>query len=162
MTALKTPTDPSWPGQREFSRNGFSLVEVVIVIGVIALLSVIAYPSLNKWMPNYELKAAARELHGQLQRAKLHAVKINDDVLLTVTEPDSYFMVEKISGTRVISGTVREGIGLASNVNDGVSGFSPWGLPANNNGFTITLTHDKAAGREHKITQSLSGSIRIE
>lgn len=168
MRFPKITTHLSNPGRRRRDHAGFTLIEIIVVIGAAAILAAIAYPTLGKWVPNYQLKAAARELHGQLQRGKLHAVKINDPVLLTVTAAapcpgGSYSMAEKTSGTAVLGGTVREGVCIsASTVNNGTSGFSPQGLPANNNGFTITLTHVKAPGRTYTLTQSLSGSIRIQ
>ncbi|MDW7773830.1 MAG: GspH/FimT family pseudopilin [Desulfobulbaceae bacterium] len=63
-------------GQRQ---AGFTLPEVLIAIAVISILAAIAMPNFLEWLPNIRLKAAARELYGNMQEAKLQAVKQNKD-----------------------------------------------------------------------------------
>lgn len=63
-------------------KSGFTLIELIIVIGMISLLTSIAIPAVMKWLPNYRLKAAARDLYSNMQKAKMEAVKSNKDVLI--------------------------------------------------------------------------------
>ncbi|MEN8211745.1 MAG: GspH/FimT family pseudopilin [Thermodesulfobacteriota bacterium] len=63
--------------------SGFTLIELIIVIGMISILSAIAIPSTMKWLPNYRLKAEARNLYSNMQKAKLEAVKRKQDVLIS-------------------------------------------------------------------------------
>jgi len=65
--------------------SGFTLIELIIAIGMISILSAIAIPSAMKWLPNYRLKAAARDLYSNMQKAKVEAVKRNTDVLIIFT-----------------------------------------------------------------------------
>ena len=44
-------------------KSGFTLIELIIVIGMISLLTSIAIPAVMKWLPNYRLKAAVRDLY---------------------------------------------------------------------------------------------------
>jgi type IV fimbrial biogenesis protein FimT len=64
---------------------GFTLVELMIVIVVIAILSAIAVPNIISWLPNYRAKAAARDMISNFQKAKMAAVKRNTDVVITFT-----------------------------------------------------------------------------
>jgi type IV fimbrial biogenesis protein FimT len=64
-----------WFGKREC---GFTLVELVTVITVIAILMATSIPVVMNWMPEYRLKRAARDLYSNMQRAKLQAVRSND------------------------------------------------------------------------------------
>jgi len=61
---------------------GFSLVELMVVLAVLVILASIAVPAYTVWVPNYKLKAAAREVYSALQLAKLRAVKENTNVVI--------------------------------------------------------------------------------
>jgi prepilin-type N-terminal cleavage/methylation domain-containing protein len=55
--------------------EGFSLVELMVVIAIVGLLGAFALPSYISSMPRRRLKAAVREQYGVLQQARLMAVK---------------------------------------------------------------------------------------
>ncbi|MBU1568910.1 MAG: prepilin-type N-terminal cleavage/methylation domain-containing protein, partial [Proteobacteria bacterium] len=57
------------------NKKGFSLFELMIVIGIIAILSAITVPNLIGWYHNQGLRSAVVELQSNLQLAKMFAVK---------------------------------------------------------------------------------------
>ena len=59
------------------NQSGVTLIEVVVVIALLGILAGFAYPNFKSWIPNYKLKAAARDLVSNFQRAKMEAVKRN-------------------------------------------------------------------------------------
>jgi len=63
--------------------RGFSLIEVLIVIAIMALLSTIAIPSYISWMSDRRLKSAASEVQSVIQLAKMTAIKENVNVVVT-------------------------------------------------------------------------------
>ena len=64
---------------------GFTMIEMMIVVAIIGILSALAFPSLSTLVPRTRTKAAARELRGYLQKAKLEAIKQNTDCLTVFT-----------------------------------------------------------------------------
>jgi type IV fimbrial biogenesis protein FimT len=59
------------------TESGFSLVELILVIAILAILAAVAVPAFSVWLPNYELRSAARDIFSDFQQAKLRAVKEN-------------------------------------------------------------------------------------
>ncbi len=59
-------------GKRE---SGFTLQELLVTFAIIAILSAIAVPGFSRWIPNYRLKSAARDVVSNFQLAKLTAIK---------------------------------------------------------------------------------------
>ena len=60
--------------------SGFTLWEMMTVIGIMAVLATIAIPNFISWLPRYRLGSAARDLLSAMQYARLTAVKNNVDV----------------------------------------------------------------------------------
>ncbi len=59
------------------SNKGISLIEVIIVIGILAVIATFSYPNFKKWLPDYRLKGAARDLYSNMQVVRINAVKQN-------------------------------------------------------------------------------------
>ncbi|MCI5165792.1 MAG: prepilin-type N-terminal cleavage/methylation domain-containing protein [Candidatus Electrothrix sp. GM3_4] len=68
--------------------EGFSLVEILIVIAIIGILSAVVVPSFISGMPTRRLKSAARDLYGAMQQARLLAVKNNQNYTLIFDEEE--------------------------------------------------------------------------
>jgi prepilin-type N-terminal cleavage/methylation domain-containing protein len=56
---------------------GFSLLEILTAITLLGLLLAIALPDWGSLISTYRLNAAARQIHADLQRAKMRAVMEN-------------------------------------------------------------------------------------
>jgi prepilin-type N-terminal cleavage/methylation domain-containing protein len=57
--------------------SGFTLMELLVTIGIIAVVSAIAVPNFMSWMPKYRLGNASRDVLAILQKTRVRAVKDN-------------------------------------------------------------------------------------
>ena len=57
--------------------SGFTLVELIITIAMVAVITAFALPNFLDWLPNYRLRSAAHDLFSNFQKAKLEAIKRN-------------------------------------------------------------------------------------
>jgi type IV fimbrial biogenesis protein FimT len=67
----------------------------VVIIAIIGILTLVAIPGLTTWLPNYRLKAAARDLYSNMQLAKIGAVRANANwaIVFDVSmNPGRYFI----------------------------------------------------------------------
>ncbi len=62
------------------NQRGFSMVELLIGIAILAILAVVGAPSLTTWMQNAQLRTAAEITSDGLQLAKAEAVRRNTQV----------------------------------------------------------------------------------
>lgn len=85
-------------------------MEIVMVVAIIAILSAIAVPALDRFLPNYRLRAAVSDLYSNLQRAKQEAVRANGECAM-------YFDTAK-GGYQMVSGGP-----------DGICDGAPAGIP---------------------------------
>ena len=163
---------------------GFTMVELMIVIAVIAILTAIAVPNIISWLPNYRLKSAARDVVSNFQKAKMGAVKRNKDVVIQFT-PGAYAASGQVGSYQVFvddgSGGGIEGDGIQNgservlaqvtmpkNVSlynttfpGHLTGFNSRGLPTSGVATYFALMRNNNS-RYYRIALSPAGSIRLQ
>jgi Tfp pilus assembly protein FimT len=85
------------------SAAGFTLIDMVVVVGLIAVMSAMATVSLRDMSESMRLSQGAREVERELQTARLKAVSSNRPVRVRFNCPTAgkYRMVELIGSTNV-------------------------------------------------------------
>jgi type IV fimbrial biogenesis protein FimT len=59
---------------------GFTLIELLVIVAILAVLSSIATPAFLQWRSDAKLRDAVSSLRGDLEMAKLRAMKENEFV----------------------------------------------------------------------------------
>ncbi len=74
-------------------RSGFTVMEIMIALGIMAIMAAFVAPDLLGWLPNMRLKSAARDLYANMQKARGLAVRDNADrAIYFDTANDRYFL----------------------------------------------------------------------
>lgn len=150
--------------------RGFTLIELMVTIGILAIIMALAAPSFTETINKRRLAAAASSIHLGLQRAKSEAIKQNMKVTLDMDTADWCFgIVAKpainscdctaetpdctVNGQPVvISGSEFGGVTIAAG---GDVTFDPVvGLPNAAQVFKVSL-----AGKTKTVTVNLAGLI---
>ncbi|WP_161629896.1 GspH/FimT family pseudopilin [Desulfogranum japonicum] len=71
---------------KKANTSGFTTVELMVVVAIIGIALAIATPALMAYMPNMQLKGAARSLYMALMQAKSEAVRRNVNCVLTFNQ----------------------------------------------------------------------------
>lgn len=88
--------------------RGFSLVELMVGIVVMAILLSLAIPSFKNWMQNSQIRNAAESIQNGLQRARAEAVARNANIEF-VLGADSSWVVRVVGGANIDTRAANEG-----------------------------------------------------
>jgi type IV fimbrial biogenesis protein FimT len=84
--------------------QGFTLIELMIVISVIGILAAVAVPSFVGMMVRHELGGAARDMLGTLRKARMVAVKENTDMVVSFNTVGNTYSVFVDDGAGSVDG----------------------------------------------------------
>lgn len=79
--------------------KGFTLVELIIVVTVIAIISAIAVPSFQTWLESSRIRNAAAATLNGMQKARGEAIARNRNVEFVITGTTSSWTVRLADGT---------------------------------------------------------------
>lgn len=99
---MAPPSRATSPRRRPRGALGFSLIEILTAIVVMGILATIVGPKVASLSHRSTVEGAAQQLLGDLQRARMEAIKRNASVTLKRTGSSSYTIT--FVGTRKLSG----------------------------------------------------------
>lgn len=157
--------------------KGFTLIEIVLVVGILGMLSLIFYPDVRRTLEVRALENEARDILTTMQRAKLQAVKtkLNHRVRFFYEGNEWFFQVEREESPGqwslmpgFIQKTISSSFQVTVDVPSQIVEFSPLGFVTNfnNEHNSITLQSDKLKAYSQPDLRIISvlagGSIRYQ
>lgn len=161
--------------------RGFTAMELMIVIGIIAIMCTIAFPAFSSFIPNIRFRDSVRELFMDMQSAKMEAIKRNSNVVIQVNSvacPDLPASVPEPGGSYLVfvdddnDGSLDAGevtltnhifpkdVALCQETFGGLTGFLSTGLPRGGSIGKVVLNNNRS--RSSDITLSFAGNITVK
>ncbi len=161
------------PGGTKMKKSaGFTLMELMVVLGIIGIAALIAVPNIYRWIANQRLNSAAWLVKGAIERTRMSAVRNNTRTIIAFDPNAETFLAfidvnpdnawDPDSDTLLFEGEMPPGIDLVS---ASFAGGQPWiryngrGLP-NGTGGTVVIRDSR--GLSHNIIVNITGRVRID
>ena len=89
------------------NESGLTLFELMVVVGIMAILASVAVPGFLGWLPKYRMRSAADDVLSTLQNAKLRAVRENSVVRVTFDFANDRYLsfLDNVAGANTDNGT---------------------------------------------------------
>ena len=166
------------------NKMGFTMMELLTVIAIVAILAAIALPGFIGWRNNAQLSRAARDVYSSFQKAKMESVRrngncgiefrANDYVIYMDSDLSFDFNAVNDQVIQIVEWSQYPGVRLDqsqgggdgltfSNPDSGLV-FASDGLPRNNVGGlgsgTVFMKYQNGS-RQNTVTVSTVGNIQI-
>jgi type IV fimbrial biogenesis protein FimT len=160
--------------------QGFSLLEMMIVIGIIGIIAIFVVPGFFSMRERYKLRSSATDVMSAMKRAQSEAVKRDTRVVLVATAETCTVFIDNVGGTAnqcdvgetVILPvgatdtacapliTVQPGNTLAPSAGFTDTAFNRRGLPTNTG--NIIVSTPAGSNVRYRITLNITGHTILE
>ena len=90
-------------------QRGFTLIEILIALSLIAILSIKAVPAYQHWIRNTQIRNGAEAKLNGMQLARAEAVRLNAQVQVVVGPDTSWAVSNAVTGTTIQSRSGKDG-----------------------------------------------------
>jgi prepilin-type N-terminal cleavage/methylation domain-containing protein len=142
--------------------SGYTILELMVVIGIIAIASAVALPSFFGRLPAKRMESAAGNVSAAFQIARLSAIKENTPAILQFDFADGSYTV-RVAGRLVKHEKLPAGVVLEKILNQ-ATGVSVDMITFNGRGFPtppVDVFLQNTAGTTWTIQVNMTGGSRI-
>jgi prepilin-type N-terminal cleavage/methylation domain-containing protein len=158
--------------KRLWSYAGFTLIELIITVSIVALTLALAGPKLQDYTKKQHVKSTARQIYTNLQLARMTAIKENRDVDVSIhllddasmsirraDQPEEDLLAINFHDTSPRIRLTKKNEGISES---GIT-FKPRGTVNGTDQQTIVVRYDDTdIDTEYHVVVSSTGSIRLE
>ena len=153
--------------------EGFSLIELIVVIGIIAIILSIATISFNSWQVKYNVEKQTKEMLADFTTERIHAMHAKKPIRLTL-QPNNYafkiysseseFTNFPGSGIVTMNKSIRYQItkGDGSSITGTIINFDTRGFADNSQTVKITSSNNNAAVDCLNISTAITNMGKME
>jgi len=145
------------------NKKGVTLLELIIVMVIIAIGATLVVPNIGRWLQQYRLSSATRDIVSTMRTAQMRAVSTNMDhqVSFTIGNPNSYIL-QRNSGGWINEGapqTLPTGVGIAVTATN--FQFNPNSTATSGNVTLDIQRGGQVIGQRIILVSAATGRIRI-
>ena len=150
-------------------QSGFTLMELMITIAIIAILSGIAIPNAINWRNNAQVSSAARGLYSDLQSARSMAVKENRECTVTFnTSGSGSYTISIENGDKTVNFSSYGAVEISALKDSESEEQDQFEITFHSNGFPFNdgvlsgVSVDLRGATNKRVVLTPAGSLRIE
>ena len=138
------------------NNEGVTIIEIMVVIGIIAILAAIAVPGFVGWIPNYKLRSGTEDIQSTLQHARIRAIKQNTSAVVSFNTGNETYAAS-VGAQTFRSGKMPTGIDIDSVSGAGFVQFNSEGFAAS----AVNIVVNNGQGNSKTVRVKLTGVSRI-
>jgi len=146
------------------NRQGVTLIELIVTIGIIGILTAVGAPTVSHFLPGIQLNGSARVLSTNLREAQERTITEQKPYSIrfsTTTSPNYYQLIRIDGGSEEIIKKINlannQTVSLQNTITNNQIVFSTDGGPSSNGQITLTIN-----GGNKIVSVSPAGFIKIE
>lgn len=132
--------------------NGFSTIELAVVLALMGIMSAIALPNWSSLLRSYDLNNSTRQIQSELHNIKSRAAAENTSFQLTYSQGAAVYTIQR-DAKAVVTKPLSEGTTITKS---GTISFSPRGTASANR---VRLRDPHGACKQ--IVVSATGRVRV-
>jgi prepilin-type N-terminal cleavage/methylation domain-containing protein len=143
-------------------RCGFTLIELMVVIAMVAILTSISTPNMMTRINNAKVSSASRQVLSSIQEARIHSIKVNSTTTIEFSEAGKTYEIRKwnpqANEFNIQTHSLPAGVQMTAAFGHGrILRYNGRGLP--NSMGNVVLANN--SGKTIKITVNINGSSSI-